>query len=100
MSRAGIWVRAGLHVAMWALLSSPAMGQIGAGTLVGTVVDQAGAVVPGATVTVTSSGTNASRRLATGRDGHYAFGGLLPGTYRVRVESGGFRPLTREGIQV
>ncbi len=96
--------RGSARVCLWlvwsATCSSPAVAQIGAGGLAGDVVDQAGAVMPGATVTVTSVRTNASRWLVTGRDGHYAFGGLLPGIYRVRVELVGFRPLTREGIQI
>ena len=100
MERRRAWIRAGLCVAISAILSSPAIAQIGAGTLSGNVVDQAGAVVPGATVTVISARTNGSRFLVTGKQGTYVFGGLLPGAYRVRVEVAGFRPLTREGIQI
>lgn len=74
--------------------------QIGAGSIAGTLVDQAGAAVPGATVTLIAVGTNATRRLVTGPDGVYVAPALAPGAYRVRVESGGFRPLTRDGVRV
>ena len=94
------WKRAGLCLAVWAMLPSAAAAQIGAGALAGKVVDEAAEVVPGATVTVMSVRTNASRSLVTGREGNYVFAGLVPGTYRVRVELTGFRPLTREGIQI
>src|SRR5436190_19339925 len=57
-------------------------------------------VLPGAIVTVTLVRTNASRSLVTARTGHYTFGGLLPGIYRVHVELSGFRPLTCEGVQI
>jgi hypothetical protein len=67
MERGRVWIRAGLCAAIWAMLSPPAMAQIGGGTLAGDVVDQAGAVLPGATVTVTSLRTNASRSLVTAR---------------------------------
>ena len=81
-------------------LSSPALAQIGAGALTGQVMDQARALVPGATVTATALGTGVSRTSITGRDGAFAFPGLPPGVYRVRVELSGFRPLTREGVRL
>jgi len=66
----------------------------------GEVSDAVGAAVPAATVTVTLIGTSLSRTSVTGVDGSYAFQGLLPGLYQVRVALGGFRPLTREGIRL
>lgn len=77
-----------------------AYAQIASGTLLGTVVDQAGAAVPGATVIITSPGTNRARTLVTAREGSYVATGLAPGLYRIRVELSGFRPLTREGIRL
>jgi Carboxypeptidase regulatory-like domain len=81
-------------------IASPVAAQIGAGALAVNVVDQAGAAVPGATVTVIAVGTRLSRTVVTGRDGAYSVQGLAPGSYQVRVESSGFRPLIREGIQL
>jgi hypothetical protein len=82
------------------LVPSAAVAQIGGGAMAGNVIDQAGAAVPGATVTITAVGTNLSRTTVTGREGIYVFTGLAPGAYRVRVELGGFRPLTREGVRL
>ena len=58
-------------------------GQVGRGALTGDVRDQAGASVPGATVTVTAVSTNAVRTATTGPDGRYSFPGLAAGTYDV-----------------
>ena len=80
--------------------AAPVIAQIGGATLMVRVVDQARAVVPGATVTVTAVGTGVSRTAVTGSEGTFAFPGLLPGVYRVRVELSGFRPLTREGVRL
>jgi hypothetical protein len=84
----------------WLAVSSPAGAQVGAGALTGNVSDQAAAAVPGATVTVTSVGTNLWRTSVTGPDGRYSVPGLAPGSYQIRVELNGFRPLTREGIRL
>ena len=84
---------------MWlGTLASPAGAQMGGSALAGRVLDQAGAAVPGATVTVTAIDTNISRTSVTGREGSYAFQGLAPGAYRIHVESSGFKPLIRERV--
>src|SRR5678816_3882495 len=74
--------------------------QIGSGALVGTVVDQAGAAVPGTVVTVTAAGTRLTRTVVTDADGNYRVPGLLPGSYQVRIELSGFRPLIRDAVRV
>ena len=89
-----IRVCAGLLLAVCA--AAPAVAQIGAGGLTGSIVDQAGAAVPGAAVTVTSAGTAATRTVVTSSDGVYTVPGLLPGLYSVHAEIAGFRPLTQE----
>jgi Carboxypeptidase regulatory-like domain len=76
------------------------VAQIGAGAMAGSLVDQAGAALPGATVTVVAGETNLSRSVVTDQSGDYFVGGLAPGSYRVRAELSGFRPLIREGIRV
>src|SRR5262249_4435602 len=83
-----------------AAMASPAIAQIGAGGLTGSIVDQAGSAVPGATVTVTSAGTGATRTVVTSADGAYTVPGLLPGVYSVHAELAGFRPLTQEGVRI
>ena len=99
----GVWrclTRLWLALALSAMASSSAGAQIGAGALVGRVVDQDGAAAPGVMVTITAVGTNASRLAVTEAGGRYVFSGLAPGLYRVRLELSGFGPLIREGVRI
>jgi len=86
--------------AMCLLTAVPVSAQIGSGAFTGAVVDQAGAPVPGATITVTATGTKLTRTVVTDQGGSYHVQGLLPGSYQVRIELSGFRPLTRDGVRV
>jgi hypothetical protein len=67
-------------------------------SIVGTVRDRSGAVVPGATVTVTNTGTNQNRSAVTNDQGDYLVASLLPGEYGVAVEMAGFKKQVRGGI--
>ena len=100
MSGSGVGARLGLMLAWLAGAASPVTGQIGGLALAGIVVDRGGAAVPGATVMVTSVATNLSRTTVTGREGTYVVTGLAPGSYRVRVELSGFRPLIRDDVRL
>jgi hypothetical protein len=93
-------VRAILWLLMLIAAGSPVSAQIGAAALTGRVVDQDGAALPGASVTVVAVDTNRSRTVVTGSDGGYVVSGLAPGAYRIRTELAGFRPLTRDGVRV
>src|SRR2546427_3570317 len=67
-----------------------------AGTITGTIVDQSGAVIPDATVTITNSGTGVvARTLKTSAAGTYVAEALPVGTYQIPVEATGFQ---RAGI--
>ncbi|MHB8889966.1 MAG: outer membrane beta-barrel protein [Acidobacteriaceae bacterium] len=57
----------------------------------GTVTDPSGAVVDGATVTLTNIGTNVSHVFVTDKAGLYVFNSVAPGRYRVSVEAPGFQ---------
>ena len=87
-------------VVLCGLMSSPAVAQIATGTLTGNVSDEAGGVIPGATVTATAGATNLTRTSVTNSGGRYTIQGLAPGSYQIRVELTGFRPLVREGIRL
>ena len=66
-------------------------GQGGAaGTILGTVTDATGAVISGAKVTITNTGTATSRVTETTGAGDYAVPNLVPGPYQVTVEATGF----------
>src|SRR5438552_15837775 len=67
-------------------------------TLSGTVVDESGAGVPGATVQLAGPGGNTST--TSGPKGEYSFRDLARGTYRVTATLSGFSPGTHDGIVV
>ncbi len=81
-------------------IQSPAYGQVFYGSLVGTVTDQSGAVVPNATVTATETQTHFSRKELTDEGGRYNVTNLLPGNYAVTVTANGFRTIDQTGIVV
>ena len=78
-----------------ALLSlGNAFGQATAsGTILGTVIDQSQAVVPGAEVVITSKATGEKRTAATNGEGNYRFDLLSAGAYTVKVSKVGFASL-------
>jgi hypothetical protein len=60
-------------------------------TITGRVTDQSGAVVPGARVTVTNTGTNETRIATCSEEGEYTIPQLPPGDYSLTVEQAGFK---------
>jgi hypothetical protein len=70
------------------------------GTLVGTVADPSGAVVPSATVTITNQGTGQSRETTTNEAGAYSFPNVQAGTYHLTASAGGFRTYNQEGVLI
>src|SRR5689334_13842636 len=77
-----------------------ALAQDTRGNVSGTVTDSQGAIVPGAAVTVTNTGTGAVTRLTTNQTGYYEAPLLLPGEYSVSVEAPGFKKTVRSGVTV
>ncbi len=80
------------------LYASSLSGQGVRATITGQVVDESGAVVPGASVTITNDGTNESRATQTDSSGNYVIPQLLPGEYSLMVEMKGFRKEVHRGI--
>jgi Carboxypeptidase regulatory-like domain len=80
-------------VMVWVITSAPSIGQT-LGTVTGVVRDASGAVIPGATVIVQSSATNATREVQSNDAGAYSFPALPPGPYVVKAELQGFRTVT------
>ena len=73
-------------------LTSAAAAQNLTGTINGVVKDTSGAVIPGATVTLSNAGTGiVARVLKTDTGGRYDAPSLLIGTYKVMVQAPGFR---------
>src|SRR5437660_1440248 len=67
-------------------------------TIVGRVTDDSGAVVPGAKITITNTGTNESRSITVNDNGEYAIPQLAPGQYTLTAEYTGFNKAVRSGI--
>ena len=79
---------------------STGKGQTTFGSIVGTVADSSGGIIPDAQVTLTNVGTSETRASTTGPDGLYSFVNLIPGTYRIDAEKTGFKHVTRERVVV
>jgi hypothetical protein len=70
------------------------------GTIVGTVTDSAGAVVPGVKVTLTNTGTHFVRTVETNSNGQYVASSVPTGNYSIGVLVQGFQKMLREGIDL
>lgn len=82
------------------LLAAPAGAQVDTGTILGSVKDPSGGVLPGATVTITHEGQSLTLTTVTREDGTYVFTPIRTGTYTVEVEFPGFKKAIRRGITV
>ncbi|MEE8585876.1 MAG: carboxypeptidase regulatory-like domain-containing protein, partial [Acidobacteriota bacterium] len=86
---------------LWMAEQAPATAQtLAYGQIQGTVTDQSGGVIPGASVTVRNQGTGAERDLVSDDSGNYRAVNLQPGAYDVIVGQQGFATLRTEGIEV
>ena len=78
--------------------SVEAIGQLTTGTITGTVTDQTGAAVPGATVTLKNTDTGISRTAQTRENGKYEALSLSTGSYEISASLSGFRTVVHTGI--
>jgi hypothetical protein len=82
------------------VLCVPAFSQGSAGRIMGTVSDQSGGVVAGATVSVVDTERGVTRTLTTDDAGEYSAPNLIPGPYVVRAEAKGFKKIERQNVDV
>src|ERR1700691_739428 len=87
-------------VFVFLLLCLPAFSQGSFGRILGTVSDQSGGVVSGATVTVIDTERGVNRTLTTDDAGAYNAPNLTPGNYTVHVEAKGFKKLERQCVVI
>ncbi|HLV00850.1 MAG TPA: carboxypeptidase-like regulatory domain-containing protein, partial [Acidobacteriota bacterium] len=101
-------IRGGLAKRTWIVFSvifylfcpAPGSAQTALSTVRGTVRDQTKAVVPGAEVTVTETGTNLARSVVSDGNGNYEISELKPGTYQLKAELPGFKSVVVEGMRL
>ncbi len=80
------------------LSSEFASAQITAGAISGTIKDESGAIVPGATIIIKHTATGTTRMAFTDGEGRYRAPGLAPGEYELRAELSGFKTEVRTGV--
>jgi hypothetical protein len=83
-------------LAAFVFWSTDAPAQILYGSMVGNIVDQSQAAIPGAKVTLLEKNTGATRETETNETGAYSIPTLTPGTYEVTVTKDGFRTAKSE----
>lgn len=91
---------ASISLILWVFLAlMPANAQTtGRGNITGTVTDPTGAVVVGASVTVTNTATGVLSTTVSNRTGYFEVDSIDPGTYSVTVKAPGFQELVRNGV--
>jgi hypothetical protein len=77
------------------IVPSGAAAQESRGSIVGTITDTTGGVLPGVSVTVANTGTNVSQTVVTDGQGGYRVLYLIPGNYSITVELQGFKKVVR-----
>jgi hypothetical protein len=82
------------------LILPAAHAQTTAGSILGTVVDQSGAVISEVTITIKNADTGLTRAIATDHDGRYRVPNLPVGSYEVKAERKGFSSRIRGGIDL
>ena len=89
-----------LVVASFLVLPAFAHAQIDTGVIVGRVIDDSGAVLPGVTVTATQQGTGVAATSVSNDRGEFIFPGLRVGSYDVAAELQGFKRAVRQDVRV
>lgn len=88
----GLPLLVGSTIALW--------GQLYTGSLTGTVIDPAGAVVMGAKVTLTDADRSTRTKVNTDGSGRYLFRSLSPGNYSIQVDAAGFELFDLRNIAI
>src|SRR5262249_51925720 len=93
------WMRAAIVVALGIGLGAPALAQVQTGSILVHVADEQGAVLPGASITISSPALVSGQMSATtDTGGVYRFPSLTPGTYSVKVDLAGFQSIVRDNV--
>jgi hypothetical protein len=82
------------------LLPALLAAQAVTGTIIGVITDTTGAVMPGATVTLTNTGNGLTRTVITDSNGEYTAPSLPTGKYTVKAELSGFKTVTTPDVNL
>jgi hypothetical protein len=93
-------VRFGMFLAVMLLFGRFGHAQAIYGSLFGTVLDNTGAVVPNAKVTVTDDSKGTQTTAQSNGEGFWRVDNLIPDTYTVQVEAGAFAPGHAQGVEL
>lgn len=92
------WLTLLLAFGLWASLGARA--QMTVGHITGTVTDTSGALIPGASITLTNTATGVQASTKSTSTGSYTFEQVEPGTYSLRVTAPGFATQVTNGVTV
>jgi hypothetical protein len=87
-------------LALLLLFSATSFAQVDTGTILGTIKDATGAVVPNAKIVLTNKGLGITQRTETDENGRYIFTPLKTGMYQVEVEAQGFKKALRSAFEL
>jgi len=99
-ARLWTWSRMTMVWLLFAFSAIAVKAQVDTGTILGTVSDSTGAVIPGATVTITNQESSATLTSKTKTDGRFVFTPLHIGTYSLTVDVAGFKRATNQNIHL
>lgn len=88
-----------MFLSLAGLCASPALAQ-GSGQIEGTIRDEQGSVLPGATISLRNEESGVMRIVASESDGRYVFPALSPGRYLLRAELSGFATQEVRGVVI
>jgi carboxypeptidase family protein/TonB-dependent receptor-like protein len=83
---------------LWLCFAAPLHAQRDLGTILGTVTDPSGGIIPGAAVTLTEDATGLTYEIQTDAVGGYIRPALKPGVYSVQVASPSFKTLVQRNV--
>ncbi len=98
--RDSAWKRAGLALAFVVVCATAISAQTTLGRLGGAVLDSSGAVLPGATITLTNENTNQVQTAVSGDNGTYGFAQVPVGSYKVEIALQGFKTINYSNVVV
>src|SRR5579872_1809319 len=87
-----------LRALSFLLIPMALLAQTPTGTILGTVKDTSGAVIPGAAVTIRELNTNVERHTVSNNLGYFEIPLLPPGNYQLMAEQQGFKRFARSGL--